>query len=618
MNGGSAGRRLIRFGAFELDLESGELRKAGALIHLPPQPAKVLALLASHPGQIITREEIRQQIWGTETFIAFDQGLNHCIKQIRTALGDDAEAARYIQTLPRRGYRFIAPVERAPEPAPPPAAGTRRLPLRLWMVAVSLLAALGAAVLLIFNVGGLRDRLLPKPTPPRIASIAVLPLANLSGDPEQEHFADGMTEELITTLGQISALRVISRTSVMRYKGAKKPLPEIARELNADAVIEGTLLRSGDRVRITANLLHAPTDRHLWAETYERDLGDVLTLQRELARTVAKEIRAALSPQEQARLARSRPINPEAHELYLKGQYHYYKWRREEFKRAIAYFEKAIAVDPNYAQAYLGLAKTYGWQWIQGSLPPKEAYPKFSAALKRALEIDDTLPEAHYVLAVSAWYFYWNWQQAEAEFKRALALNPNLEEARYEYGWFLSAMGRSTEGIAEAKRAVEGDPLSYSANLALGLNYSVARQYDQAVAQYLRTIELDPNDPRGYEFLSGAHATLGLYEQALKAHQKQMNLLGARPEDVAAVGEAYRASGYPGYLRWRLERAKHPYRAALIQAQLGLKDEAFANLEKCYREHWYAMVQLKTFPAWDPLRSDPRFQDLLRRMNFPP
>ena len=617
MKGGATGRPPIRFGVFELDPESGELRKSGVHIHLPPQPAKVLALLAGRPGQPVTREEIRQQIWGDATFVDFEQGLNHCIKQIRTALGDDAEAPRYVQTLPRRGYRFIAPVEGAVAPAPSPAAATRRLPLRPWTVAVPLLAALGAAVLLVVNVAGLRDRLLLKRTLPRIESIAVLPLENLSRDPEQEHLADGMTEELITTLGQISALRVISRTSVMRYKGTQKPLPEIARELKVDAVIEGTLLRSRDRVRITANLLHAPTDRHLWAETYERDLGDVLGLQRELARTVAREIRAALSPQEQARLSRSRPLSPEAHELYLKGQYHYYKWRTEEFKKAVTYFEKAIAVDPNYAQAYLGLAKTYGWQWIQGSLPPKEAYPKFSAALKRALEIDDTLPEVHYVLAVSAWYFYWNWAQAEAEFKRALALNPNLEEARFEYAWFLTSMGRSAEGITEAKRAVEGDPLSFSANLALGSNYHVARQYDQAIAQYLRTIELDPNDPRGYGFLSSAYTSLGLYDEVVKTHQKEMTLLGGKPEDVAAVGEVYRASGYPGYLCWRLERAKHPYDAAAIQAQLGLKDEAFANLEKCYREHWWAMVQLKNNPRWDPLRSDPRFQGLLRRMNFP-
>jgi Tfp pilus assembly protein PilF len=263
----------------------------------------------------------------------------------------------------------------------------------------------------------------------------------------------------------------------------------------------------------------------------------------------------------------------------------YYKWRTEEFKNA-------IAVDPNYAEAYLGLAKTYGWLWMEGYFPPKEAYVRFSAALKRALEIDDTLPEAHYVLAVSAWFFYWNWAQAQAEFKRALALNPNLEEARCEYGGFLTTVGRFTEGIAEAERAVENDPLSFSANLALGDNYYCARQYDQAVAQCLKTIGLEPNDPRAHDFLSGMYEQLGPYEQAVRAHQEAMTLLGAKPEEVTALGEVYRSSGYPGYLRWRLQRPIHPYEAALIQAQLGLKDEALANLEKSYREHWWAMIQL--------------------------
>lgn len=629
MQANAGGRARLSFGVFELDPESGELRKSGVLIHLPPQPVKILAFLASHPGQLITREEIRQHVWGSETFVDAEQGLNHCIKQIRTALGDDAEAALYIQTLPRRGYRFIAPVSGGLAPEPPAAAegrpeesgteaaGKHRGRLRPWMLAVPLVAAIGAAILLIFNAPDLLDRLRPKPAPPRIESIAVLPLVNLSRDPEQEYLADGMTEELITALGQISALRVISRTSVMRYKGSKKPLPEIARELNVDAVVEGTLSRSGGHVHVTANLLHGPTDRHLWAQSYERDPDDVLLLQREIARTIVREIRATLPPKEQAHLGRLRPLNPEAHELYLKGQYHYYKWTPPEFEKAVAYFEKAIAADPNYAEAYLGLAKTYGWQWIQGSLQPKDAYPKFSAALKRALEIDDTLPEAHYVLAVSAFYFYWNWGQAEAEFKRALALNPNLEEARFEYAWFLTSMGRFPEGVAEAKRAVESDPLSVSANLALGSTYQSARQYDQAIAQCRKTIELDPNDFRAHEFLAEAYEGLGLHEEAVRAHQKAMTLSGGRPEDVAALGEAYRTSGRTGWLRWTLARTKNPYRLAIIQMRLGNKDEAFRNLEKAYQEHEWQMVQLKSLPAWDPLRSDPRFQELLRRMNFP-
>jgi TolB-like protein/DNA-binding winged helix-turn-helix (wHTH) protein/Tfp pilus assembly protein PilF len=626
----AARKSFLRFGVFELDLESGELRKAGVLIHLPPQPVKLLAFLAGRPGQLITREEIRQHVWGSETFVDSEQGLNHCIKQIRTALGDDAEAARYIQTLPRRGYRFIAPVdgsvapvssavaEARPEESGAVAAGKRRWRLRPWMVATPLLAALGAAALLLLNGPGPLDRLLPNHSPPRIESIAVLPLANLSGDIEQEYLADGMTEELITTLGQTSALRVISRTSVMRYKGSKKQLPEIARELNVDAVVEGTLSRSGSRVLVTANLLHGPSDRHLWAQSYERDLDDVLVLQREIARTIVREIRAALPPKEQARQGNPRPLNPEAHELYLKGQYHYYKWTPPEFEKAVAYFEKAIAADPNYAEAYLGLAKTYGWQWIQGSLPPKDAYPKFSAALKRALEIDDTLPEAHYVLAVSAFYFYWNWGQAEAEFKRALALNPNMEEARFEYAWFLTSMGRFTEGIAEAKRAVKSDPLSVSANLALGSTYQSARQYDQAIAQCRKTIELEPDDFRAYEFLAGAYEDLGLYGEAVKADQKAMTLRGAKFAEVAALGEAYRVSGRAGRLQWTLARTKNPYRLAILQMRLGNKEEAFKNLEKSYLEHDWQMVQLKSIPEWDPLRSDPRFQSLLRRMNFPP
>ncbi|MBK9166664.1 MAG: winged helix-turn-helix domain-containing protein [Bryobacterales bacterium] len=595
---------VVRFGVFELDAETGELRKGGVLLRLQPQPAKVLALLASRPGEVVTREEIREHVWGNETFIEFDQGLNHCIKQIRAVLGDQPDAARFIQTLPKRGYRFIAPVEGAP---PEPEAPKRRRPGTVLVAAV-LVGLLGGAALI--------ARLF-RPDIPRIASIAVLPLENLSGDPEQEFFADGMTEELITTLGKIQALRVISRTSMMRYKRTQTPVPRIARELNVDALIEGTVLQADGRVRVTANLLHGPTDRHLWAETYERPLDDVLSLQREIARAVARQVRANLSPEEQARLARSRPVHPEAHEMYLKGQYHYYRWKKQEFAKAITYFERAIALDPDFAAAYVGLAKTYGWQWIQGSLPPEQAYPKFRAALKRALEIDDALPEAHYVQAVAAWYFYWNWEQAEAEFKRALELNPNFEEARFEYAWFLSTMGREEEAIAEAERAVEGDPLSAPANLALGSVYFVARRQDRAIAQLLNTIQLDPNDTRAYQFLAGVYEKLGLYEEAIATRKRLMVLSGARPEAIAEMEDVFRREGYEGELRWRLKRATHPYSAALIQARLGMKDEAFANLEKAYAQHWWAMVQLNRSPAWDPLRSDPRFEDLLRRMNFP-
>lgn len=619
---GAHAKGVLSFGEFHLDIETGELLRNGVLVHLPHQPSQVLALLGRRQGRLVTREELRREIWGNDTFVDFEQGLNHCINQIRTALGDEAGQSRFIQTLPRRGYRFAAPVESVPggaETAGPPAAPQPKAAgLRWWWIlSVLLLVLVGVAALFTSDEGGLRNILAIGVSSPRIGSIAVLPLENLSGNPDQEYFADGMTEELVTALGKIGSFRVISRTSVMRYKRTQKPIPQIARELNVDAVIEGTVTQAGGRARITTNLLHGPTDRHLWAESYERDLGDVIAMQRDVARDVARQVRSSVSMEQPARFAPARRLNPEAYELYLKGQFHYYRWSAPEFAKAISYFERAAAVDPNYAQAYLGLAKTYGWQWMKGVLPPEIAYRKFSAALKRALEIDNALPEGHYVQAVSAWFFYWNWAQAESAFQRALALNPNFEEARFEYAWFLASMGRHDEAVAHARRAVEGDPLSYEANIALGSVYQFARRFDEALVQCGKTIALEPNNPLGYEFLAAAYNKLGLYDEAVRAFLQEMALSGVGREVIVGADDAYRAGGREGYLRWRLVRAKHPYQMAAFQAQLGMKDDAFRNLERCYREHWWAMVQLYQDPKWDPLRPDPRFQDLLRRMNFP-
>lgn len=346
---------------FEFDTESGELRREGVSVHLAPQPAQVLALLLARHSELVTREQIYRDVWGGGTFVDFEQGITHCIKQIRTALGDDADSPRYIQTVPRRGYRFIAPVEEA--------GASRRLvempahtepPRRKWWWA----GAAAALAIGVFVFAWLWVRQAPRAAPPRIASLAVLPLENLSGDSRQEYFADGMTEELITELGKVPGLRVISRTSVMRYKRTAKPAPQIGRELNVDALIEGTVTQSAGRVRLTANLLHASSDRHLWAQSFDRELGDMLELRRELARIVARQVRAALPLEDGTWLSAARPLNPEAYDLCLKGQYHYYKWSVPEFEKAVNYFERAIAVDPNYAQAYLGLAKTYGWQWM--------------------------------------------------------------------------------------------------------------------------------------------------------------------------------------------------------------------------------------------------------------
>lgn len=607
----------IWFNGCEVDLEARQLLKDGISVPLRPQAFRVLALLASRQGELVTRDEIRREIWGDATFVDFEQGLNHCVAQIRKALGDDHLDARFIHTVPGKGYRLLADsttyrTKRHPVQVLPGRSGRR-----LWWIAGVAVAVVAVGLLAVWQA---RWWSLGSPTDsegPDIRSIAVLPLENLSDDPEQEFFADGMTEELVTTLGKVGSLRVISRTSVMRYKRTKKPIPEIARELNVDALIEGTVQQANGKVRVTTNLLHGPTDRHLWAERFEEDLGDVLLMQREIARAVARQVKASLSPAEQQRLAALRSLNPEAHDLYLKGQHHYYRWRTPEFRKAISYFERAIEVDPDFAQAHLGLAKTYGWLWITGAIPPNEAYPRFTASLKRAVEIDDSVPEAHYVKAVAAWYFYWNWAEAETEFLQALELNPNLEEARFEYAWFLSTMGRMTEAVREAERAVAGDPLSVSANLALGSVYSSSGQLDRALAQLKRARDLEPSDPRVYEFLGGTYAALGLHDEAVDTRIRGMQVVGAPQEQVAAVEAAYREGGYQGFLRLQLAKADHPFARARFQAALGMRDEAFANLELCYKQHWWGMVRLNTGREWDPLRQDPRFQELLKRMNFP-
>lgn len=574
----------------------------------------MLALLLEHPGDLVTREQIYHEVWGSGTFVDFEQGITHCIKQIRAVLGDDADSPRYIQTVHRRGYRFIAPVEELGGPRrlagmPPRPAPPRRKRWWVWLAAAMALAG--------FVLVGYRARQALRGPPPRIASIAVLPLVNLSGDAGQEYFADGMTEELITELGKVPGLRVISRTSVMRYKGTSKPVPQIGRELNVDALIEGTVTQSAGRVRITANLLHAATDRHLWEQSFGRELGDMLELRREMARLVARQIRTALPAEDSTQRAAARPLNPEAYDLYLKGQYHYYRWSVPEFEKAVNYFERAIAVDPNFAEAYLGLAKTYGWQWIMGVLPLREAYPKFTAAMQKALAIDGNVPEAHYVKAAAAYYFYWNWAEAEKEFRLALQLNPNLEEARFEYAWFLAAMGRHAEAVPEAERAVEVDPFSVSANLALGSVYQMAGRLDEALRQIEKTIEIEPNDPRCYAFLREVYHSLGLQDEEVKAYARKLELSGVPAETVESMRKAYREGGYPAYLRWGLRRARHPYGMAALQARLGMKDEAFANLEKAYQEHWWAMVRLKSCVEWVPLQGDPRYEEMLRRMNFP-
>jgi TolB-like protein/Tfp pilus assembly protein PilF/predicted Ser/Thr protein kinase len=513
---------------------------------------------------------------------------------------------------------------RAVAPVSPPAktAAMRTSPLqRLALAGLALIAVV--AVLAALNVAGLRDRLLtavgvrPAAPAPKIESIAVLPLANLSGDPAQEYFVDGMTEALIAELGQIGSLRVISRTSVMQYKGAKRPLPQIARELNVDALIEGSVLRSGDRVRITAQLIGAVPERHLWARSYERDLRDVLSLQSEVARAIADEVKAKVTPEVQARLASARPVDPEAHELYLKGS----DWRRRDHpKEALEYFQQAIQKDPNFARGYLGIAQVYGDLGINVELASVEAFSKEKAFARQALELDDGLAEAHVALAVALWQGDWDWSGAEREIERALELNPNSDGAHSTYSSYLSLLGRHQEAIAEATRVVEISPFLGDSYDNLGSSYYLARRYDDALAQYQRALQVQPNyDP--YMESGYAYREKGMSKEAIAEFLKE-------PDGVVRfghLGNAYARATQKveaqKLLQKLIELSKQKlgtYEVALIYAGLGEKDRAFEWLERAYKVHDKGMCFLKVDPPLDPLRPDPRFQDLLRRMNFPP
>jgi serine/threonine-protein kinase len=460
-----------------------------------------------------------------------------------------------------------------------------------------------------------------------IESIAVLPLENLSGDPEQEYFVDGMTDALIAELSKIGALDVISRTSAMRYKGTGKSLPEIARELNnVDAIVEGTVLRDGNQVRINVQLIHASKDRHLWANHYDRELNDILSLHSELAQAIAHEIQVTLTPQEQARLASTRAVNPDAHELYLKAKYHYFRLKQEELRKADEYFQQAIEVDSNYAEAYAGLAASYEFQAWAGWMPMDEARLKIEALVGKALDIDDTIAEAYLALSGKRFYLDWDWTGGEREIKRAIELNPALAEAHLEYAIFLAALGRAEESIAEAKRALQLDPVWDLANATLAGVYIYARQYDRALAQARRFAELEPNLPGPYSYLERIHERMGRYRDAIEARRQTMTFSGTPTEEVAAaiakLDSAYSASGPEGYWRWYLEREKdrnnpYPTYTAMLYAQLGDKDQAFAWLEKAYERHDGLLYLLKVSSRWDPLRDDPRYDDLVRRMNFP-
>ncbi|HJY85960.1 MAG TPA: protein kinase [Candidatus Acidoferrales bacterium] len=519
--------------------------------------------------------------------------------------------------------RLAAPSAVTAAAAAPAPKGWRKAALPAAYGAAGVLVIV--ALLVGLNTGGWRGRLLGRAASPHIESLAVLPLENLSHDPEQEYFADGMTEALITDLSKIGALKVISRTSVMQYKRVKKRLPDIAKELNVDAVIEGSVQRVGNRVRITAQLIRAATDTHLWADSYERDLQNVLALQGEVAQAIAEQIRVRLTPQERTRLTVARAVNPQAYEMYLKGRYFWNKRTRDALTKAVDYFQRAADIDPTYALAYVGLADAYVVLGGNQFLTPSEAFPRAKRASLKALELDNTLPEAHtslaFVLARE-----WDWARAEREFQRALELNPGYSTAHHWYSYFLTIMGRHEEAIAEAQRATELDPLSLVMNANLGVVLYYAGHLDEAIRQGLRTVELDPNFYIAHFNLGLAYRKAGLFDKAIAELERARALSGNNPMPLAALGATYGFSGRKTDAEKVLielrELSKRdyvsPYLLAGVYVGLGERKQAIEWLEKAYEQRDSLLPWIKVAPTFDSLRWDPRFQDLLRRIGLPP
>lgn len=594
--------RVIRFGVFELDTHSGELQKQGRKIRLEGQPVQVLMCLLETPGELVTREDLHRKLWPADTFVNFEHGLNAAVKRLRQALSDSAENPRFVETLPRRGYRFIAPVQTENEEEPKTVAPLR--PRRRWLVAV-------AAVSIVLSVVAFYYF-----RPPRIRSLVVLPLENLSADPAQEFFAEGMTAELITELGQIGELRVISRTSAMTYKGSHKSLPQIARELNVDAVIEGSVLRSGNRIRIATELILASADKHLWAKSYESDLRDTLALQSQVARSIADQIRITLTPKEQAALKKAPPVNPEAYDVYLKGRYFWNQRTADGLKRAIGYFKQAIEMDPNNAEAYAGLADSYALlgDWEYGVLTPKEAYPLAEAAAKKALELDANLGEAHISLAFCLDNFDWDWQAAEKEFRRGIELNPGYATGHHWYAWHLTAVGRSAQAMAEMEKAQSLDPLSRIIGADMAEELLIAHRYVDAIKQSRKTLDMDPLFPVAHFELGQAFAQKRLYTEAIAEFKTAVELSGGSAMFRASLAYAQALSGNRAEAEAILNELKLPCEIALVYAGLNENSQALDWLEKAYAERFNPGILLR--PAFDPLRSDARFQDLLRRIGI--
>jgi TolB-like protein/DNA-binding winged helix-turn-helix (wHTH) protein/Tfp pilus assembly protein PilF len=660
----------VRFGIFELDLNTGELRKSGTLVSLPPQPFKILALLTNHAGQLVPREEIRKQIWGDQTFVDFEKGLNFAIKRIREALGDDAGSPRYIETLPRRGYRFIAPVERvacntdsffethvlpgrprlqnSSESSTEPMPRARRLetseaqgsltsdpivqmpqPLLenvrasefqtkrkpTWQITVSLTAAL-VTIAVTFFLMTLRQ-------PPGRAVLVVLPFDNFTGDANQEYFSDGITEELSTQLARLDPQRlgVIGRITAMTFKHSGKTIQQIGKETHAQLVLEGSVRCDGENLRITAQLIRVENQEHVWVNEYDRTLQGALAMQREVATAIASAIQLKLPLEHEASLAGKKSLDPDAYDAYARGRYQLKKRTKASFNKAIEYFQQALKKDPNYASAYAGLADSHNLLGVYGYSRPDEVYPTAKAEALKALKIDDTLAEAYTTLADVKTNYDWDWHGAEDDFKHAIQLDPNYDTGHLWYGEdYLSRRGRHQEAIAEVKRAQQIDPLSPIIGAIVSEMYYFARQYDQAINEAQKTLDLEPEFVPALERLGWAYEQKTMYREAIQVFEHWQKISRDDPEMKAQLAHAYALSGRRNEalkLLKELEdesRPEHvsPYFVAVVYTALEENDRALDWLEKTCQAR--EMPPIEVEPRFDNLRSNPRFKELLRRV----
>jgi TolB-like protein/DNA-binding winged helix-turn-helix (wHTH) protein/predicted Zn-dependent protease len=652
----------VRFGDYELDPKRGVLSRNGTALKLQPQPFRVLELLVARAPNIVTREEISDYVWGDGVYVDLDQSLNFCVRQIRSVLNDAASNPKFIDTLPKQGYRFIGSVvEIAPpskeeqnqpsplesrnrrfgdiKPAhtsngtsllqdsphdnagppgeaaephsqkePPPSHNSR---LRIWLFTSAALALLIIAVGLAAR--SLRNRSLNRTATPKITSLAVLPLDNLSGDPAQNYFADGMTDELTTMLAKNSTLRIVSRTSAMQYKGAHRPLPEIARELGVDGVLEGSIARTGDKVHMTIQLIQAPTDTHIWAESYDRNANDVVTLPKEAAQTIAKRLGTSTLQSTPVRY-----VNPEAHDAYLRGRY---IWFQGDNETAGKYFRKAIELQPDYAPGWAGLA-TYYAQGSFGELDPRDAIPQAIEAANKAVELDPSLPWAHLALGGST-FFNWNWNQAEQEIEHAIKLNPDFAEPYHFHAKMLNALGRHDEAIESEKKAMELDPFERPFAMALAL--SSARRYDAAIDDIRSRLEATPLDISLHWMLCDTYRRKGDLKEAAQEWEKA-TLLSGNKEEAAAIRRTYQNGGYKALLLRQVSDFKKksatqyvsPMEFAFQYAQLGRREETLASLEEAYQQRAPDLLWVQNDPAYDFLHTDQQYRSLIKRIGLPP